>query len=145
MACRECFSGTVHAGTPVGTVEEIYGRKTYVTKPPDGKESKGVVVFIPDAFGLPFINNQVLCDRYAAKGQYIHYLPDVLRLLTDGGCLVSDNVMQDGERKFGFSYAPVLGVELGSVDLYARYNSVGVKTTQGGAIQTVSFSLGYRF
>ena len=33
----------------------------------------------------------------AAKGQYIHYLPEVLRLLADGGCLVSDNVMQDGE------------------------------------------------
>lgn len=33
----------------------------------------------------------------AAKGQYIHYLPDVMRLLADGGCLVSDNVMQDGD------------------------------------------------
>lgn len=33
----------------------------------------------------------------AAKGQYIHYLPDVLRILAEGGCLVSDNVMQDGE------------------------------------------------
>lgn len=33
----------------------------------------------------------------AAKGQYIHYLPDILRLLTPGGCLVSDNVMQDGD------------------------------------------------
>lgn len=33
----------------------------------------------------------------AAKGQYIHYLPEVLRLLAGGGCLVSDNVMQDGE------------------------------------------------
>ncbi len=33
----------------------------------------------------------------AAKGQYIHYLPDVLRLLSTGGCLVSDNVMQDGD------------------------------------------------
>ena len=33
----------------------------------------------------------------AAKGQYIHYLPDILRLLPQGGCLVSDNVMQDGE------------------------------------------------
>ena len=33
----------------------------------------------------------------AAKGQYIHYLPDVLRLLPPGGCLVSDNVMQDGD------------------------------------------------
>lgn len=33
----------------------------------------------------------------AAKGQYIHYLPDILRLLAPGGCLVSDNVMQDGD------------------------------------------------
>lgn len=32
----------------------------------------------------------------AAKGQYIHYLPEVLRLLKAGGTLVSDNVMQDG-------------------------------------------------
>lgn len=33
----------------------------------------------------------------AAKGQYIHFLPDVLRLLKKGGVLVSDNVLQDGE------------------------------------------------
>lgn len=33
----------------------------------------------------------------AAKGQYIHYLPEALRLLTDGGVLVSDNVLQDGD------------------------------------------------
>ncbi len=32
----------------------------------------------------------------AAKGQYIHYMPEVLRLLKPGGMLVSDNVMQDG-------------------------------------------------
>ena len=33
----------------------------------------------------------------AAKGQYIHFLPDVLRLLNPGGLLVSDNVLQDGD------------------------------------------------
>lgn len=33
----------------------------------------------------------------AAKGQYIHFLPDVLRLLPAGGVLVSDNVLQDGD------------------------------------------------
>jgi len=32
----------------------------------------------------------------AAKGQYINWLPQVLRLLTPGGVLISDNVMQDG-------------------------------------------------
>lgn len=33
----------------------------------------------------------------AAKGQYIHFLPDILRLLGNGGLLVSDNVLQDGD------------------------------------------------
>ena len=33
----------------------------------------------------------------AAKGQYIHFLPDVIRLLPVGGILVSDNVLQDGD------------------------------------------------
>lgn len=33
----------------------------------------------------------------AAKGQYIHFLPEVLRLLKPGGLLVSDNVLQDGD------------------------------------------------
>lgn len=45
---------------------------------------------------------KILDERYdfifmdAAKGQYIHYLPEVMRLLKSGGTLVSDNVMQDG-------------------------------------------------
>ena len=33
----------------------------------------------------------------AAKGQYIHFMPEVLRLLKCGGVLVSDNVLQDGD------------------------------------------------
>jgi predicted O-methyltransferase YrrM len=33
----------------------------------------------------------------AAKGQYIHYLPEAIRLLESGGLLVSDNVLQDGD------------------------------------------------
>ena len=33
----------------------------------------------------------------AAKGQYIHFLPRVMELLSEGGLLVSDNVLQDGD------------------------------------------------
>lgn len=33
----------------------------------------------------------------AAKGQYISYLPEVLRILAPGGLLVSDNVLQEGD------------------------------------------------
>lgn len=32
----------------------------------------------------------------AAKGQYIHFMPEILRLLAKDGVLVSDNVLQDG-------------------------------------------------
>ena len=33
----------------------------------------------------------------AAKGQYIYYLPEVVRLLTKDGVFVTDNVLQDGD------------------------------------------------
>ena len=33
----------------------------------------------------------------AAKGQYIHYLPEAMRLLGADGVLVSDNVLQEGD------------------------------------------------
>lgn len=33
----------------------------------------------------------------AAKGQYVHWLPAMLRLMTAGGLLISDNVLQDGD------------------------------------------------
>ena len=33
----------------------------------------------------------------AAKGQYINWLPDVMRLIRNGGVLISDNVLQEGD------------------------------------------------
>ena len=33
----------------------------------------------------------------AAKGQYLHFLPKVTRLLTEGGILITDNVLQEGD------------------------------------------------
>lgn len=33
----------------------------------------------------------------AAKGQYINYYPDVMRVVSSGGVIVSDNVLQDGD------------------------------------------------
>ena len=45
--------------------------------------------YVPGDFDLIFMD--------AAKGQYIHFLDDVLRLLAPEGVLVSDNVLQDGD------------------------------------------------
>ena len=33
----------------------------------------------------------------AAKGQYIHFFPEILRLLPKRGLLISDNILQDGD------------------------------------------------
>jgi len=52
-----------------------------------------------DAFEiLPTLNEEfdfIFMD--AAKGQYINFLPEIMRLLKAGGVLVSDNVLQDGD------------------------------------------------
>ncbi|KAG8157629.1 hypothetical protein KVR01_012671 [Diaporthe batatas] len=78
MSCPDCFSGTEHSGTPRGKVVKLHGLDTYVTEPPEGRPAKGIIVYIPDAFGIDFINNKILADIYAAKGDYKVYLPDFM-------------------------------------------------------------------
>ncbi len=62
-----------------------------------GQESK-ITLLEGDATkilaGLSGFYDLIFMD--AAKGQYIHWLPDVIRLLKKGGVLLSDNVLQDG-------------------------------------------------
>lgn len=63
-----------------------------------GKEEQ-IILIEGDAFEVL----KTLQDSYdfifmdAAKGQYIAYLPEVMRVLSPGGILVSDNVLQNGE------------------------------------------------
>lgn len=52
-------------------------------------DAKEVLKTITEPFDLIFMD--------AAKGQYLNFLPEVLRLLNPGGILVSDNVLQDGD------------------------------------------------
>lgn len=52
-------------------------------------DAADILAAMEGAFDLIFMD--------AAKGQYIHFLPDVMRLLAVGGVLVSDNVLQDGD------------------------------------------------
>lgn len=52
-------------------------------------DAKEVLPTLEEPFDFIFMD--------AAKGQYIHFLPDVLRLLKSGGTLISDNVLQDGD------------------------------------------------
>ena len=48
----------------------------------------------------------------AAKGQYIHFLPEILRILEKDGVLVSDNVLQDGD-VIRWRYTCDLGADVG--------------------------------
>jgi len=63
-----------------------------------GKE-EAVTLLVGDAAevlkGLDGSYDFIFMD--AAKGQYINFLPDILRLLPVGGILVSDNVLQGGD------------------------------------------------
>ena len=54
-----------------------------------GKDAQEVLPALDGTYDLIFLD--------AAKGQYITFLPDILRLLPRGGILLSDNVLQDGE------------------------------------------------
>ncbi|KAK2597519.1 hypothetical protein N8I77_012300 [Diaporthe amygdali] len=78
MSCPDCFSGFEHDGTPKGKVIKLHGLDTYVTEPAEGRHVKGIIVYIPDAFGIDFVNNKILADTYAAKGDYKVYLPDFM-------------------------------------------------------------------
>ena len=63
-----------------------------------GRESQITLLEGDAAQVMPKINESydwIFMD--AAKGQYLNFLPEVLRLLKPGGILISDNVLFDGE------------------------------------------------
>jgi len=91
--CRDCFSGTVHLGNPVGTIETIHGLQVYVAKPDAGVTPKGIILYLPDAFGWDFTNNRILADHYAKRGGFIVYLPDLM-----GGRSLSISVLKLTEK-----------------------------------------------
>ncbi len=73
----------------------------------------------------------------AAKGQYIHFLPETLRLLAPGGLLVSDNVLQDGdilESRFA--------VERRNRTIHSRMREYLYELTHHEALQTVVLPIG---
>lgn len=73
----------------------------------------------------------------AAKGQYIHFLPEILRLLTPDGLLVSDNVLQDGdilESRFA--------VERRNRTIHSRMREYLFELTHNEALRTVVLPVG---
>lgn len=73
-----CATGSLHAGTPKGEVTKLHGLDCYITNPPSGTSPKGIVVIIPDAFGIALPNNRILADAYAEKIGAQVLLPDFM-------------------------------------------------------------------
>lgn len=63
------------------------GRQAQITLLPG--DARELLKTLEDTYDLIFMD--------AAKGQYIHFLPEILRLMHPGSVLISDNVLQDGE------------------------------------------------
>nr|POE47809.1 ankyrin repeat and protein kinase domain-containing protein 1 [Quercus suber] len=72
-----CATGSLHAGTPKGELTKLHGLDCYVTNPPSGAP-KGIIVIIPDAFGIALPNNRILADAYAEKVGAQVLLPDFM-------------------------------------------------------------------
>lgn len=72
-----CAAGEIHTGTPSGRVDKVHGLDCYIASPPAGTEPKGVIVILPDVFGWKLVNTRILADAYAAKGNYLVYLPEL--------------------------------------------------------------------
>ncbi|RDW81937.1 hypothetical protein BP6252_03049 [Coleophoma cylindrospora] len=76
LPCRDCIAGHVHEGTAQGKITKLHGLDTYVVEPKAGVKPQGLVVMLHDGLGLPFINNQLLADKFAKNGGFLVYLPD---------------------------------------------------------------------
>ncbi|CAK7209975.1 hypothetical protein SCUCBS95973_000630 [Sporothrix curviconia] len=78
MSCPDCFSGSVKEGKPRGEIITLHGLQTYATGPADGRTPEATIVILPDAFGWEFVNNRLLADHYADRGDYKVYLPEFM-------------------------------------------------------------------
>ncbi|OCT48339.1 hypothetical protein CLCR_04289 [Cladophialophora carrionii] len=79
MSCPDCFRGAVHThATPTGTIETVYGIKTYVAGGSNSTRSPSTIIYFPDAFAMNVPNNKILADKYAAATGCRVLFPDVV-------------------------------------------------------------------
>jgi dienelactone hydrolase len=77
MSCPACFKGSAKDGTPAGKITTLHGRTVYIASPPT-ITSPSTILYLPDAFGYTFVNNQLLADTYAARTGMPVLVPDVI-------------------------------------------------------------------
>ena len=83
------------------TTIENYGKRIPIARENFRKAGKEEQITLLPGDAMELLKG--LSDPYdfmfldAAKAQYVYYLPELLRMLPEGGILVTDNVLQDGK------------------------------------------------
>ncbi len=89
-------------GCHITTIEK-YEKRIPIAKQNFEKAGKADTITLLEGDATQILSELSDNDKYdlifmdAAKGQYINFLPDILRLLSPNGILVSDNILQEGE------------------------------------------------
>ena len=105
VGCAVGFSALIMAeysspDTKITTIEK-YEKRIPIAKEIFAKFDKGGKISLIEGDAMDVLKELdggydfIFMD--AAKGQYINFLPDCVRLLDKGGLLVSDNVLSDGD------------------------------------------------
>ena len=105
VGCAVGFSALIMAeysspDTKITTIEK-YEKRIPIAKEIFAKFDKGGKIRLIEGDAMDVLKELdggydfIFMD--AAKGQYINFLPDCVRLLDKGGLLVSDNVLSDGD------------------------------------------------
>ncbi len=97
------MSEYVPVGTSITTIEKVPARILEARKNfrKYGKENRITLIEGDAAQVLETLADQGkkydLIFMDAAKGQYLNFLPDILKMLPENGMLITDNVLQDGD------------------------------------------------
>lgn len=127
-------------GCKITTIEK-YEKRIPVAKENFARAGKEEVITLLEGDAADILKD--LAGTYdfifmdAAKGQYIHFLPEILRLLAPDGLLVSDNVLQDGdilESRFA--------VERRNRTIHSRMREYLFELTHNEALRTVVLPVG---
>ncbi|KAK9480536.1 Alpha/Beta hydrolase protein [Lipomyces japonicus] len=74
LPCKDCITGTIHKGTPLGLEVKLFDTDAYLAPVPESVN--GVIIFVTDLFGWKLPNSRLLADAYAKEGNYKVYVPD---------------------------------------------------------------------
>jgi len=89
--CDDCIKGVRHEGELTGKLEYIADIECYIATPNVDYPKDTVLLFLPDAFGLPLNNNKLLSDDFANNGFKV-VMPDIYN-----GDPVPDVVLTSGK------------------------------------------------